>query len=132
MPAGAPDSSSIISSGSATKFFSAYRKKGRPVRVIAIGAENKPVERADLVLQLWAAAEPGKVIEGLTIKQEISAVREALHSDDNELINQYGGLNQAVERYKELMMLPEAEALPKGVSIDGYSTFRATRFSEMV
>ena len=74
----------------------------------------------------------GKVIEGLTVKQEISAIREALHSDDDEFINQYGGLQGAVERYKELMMLPEAAALPKGVSIDGYSTFRATRFSETV
>ena len=110
----------------------AIRAQGRRVEVIAIGAELDAVLRADLVLQLWAAAEPGKVIEGLTIKQEISAVREALHSDDDELINQYGGLNQAVERYKELLKLPEAAELPKGVSIDGYSTYRATRFSEPV
>ena len=110
----------------------AIRAKGRRVEVVAIGAELDAVLRADLVLQLWAAAEPGKVIEGLTIKQEISAVREALHSDDDELINQYGGLNQAVERYKELLKLPEAAELPKGVSIDDYSTFRATRFSEPV
>ena len=110
----------------------AIRAKGRRVEVIAIGAELDAVLRADLVLQLWAAAEPGKVIEGLTIKQEISAIREALHSDDDEFINQYGGLNQAVERYKELMTLPEAAELPKGVSIDDYSTFRATRFSEPV
>ena len=101
------------------------------MEVVAIGAELDAVLRADLVLQLWAAAEPGKVIEGLTIKQEISAIREALHSDDDEFINQYGGLHGAVERYKELLTLPEAE-LVKGVSIDGYSTYRATRFSEPV
>ena len=85
---------------------------------------------------LWshqrAAAEPGKVIEGLTIKQEISAIREALHTDSEEFMSQYGGMQGAVERYKELMMLPEAAALPKGVSIDDYSTYRATRFSEPV
>ena len=40
-------------------------------------------------------------------------------------------MNQAVERYKELLKLPEAE-LVEGVSIDGYSTYRATRFSEPV
>ena len=110
----------------------ALRAKGRRVEVIAIGAELDAVLRADRVLQLWAAAEPGKVIEGLTIKQEISAVREALHSDNEEFMGQYGGMQGAVERYKELMTLPEAAALPKGVSIDGYSTFRATRFSEPV
>ena len=53
----------------------AIRAKGRRVEVIAIGAELDAVLRADRVLQLWAAAEPGKVIEGLTVKQEISAIR---------------------------------------------------------
>ena len=46
-------------------------------------------------------------------------------------MSQYGGINQAADRYKELLKLPEAE-LAKGVSIDGYSTYRATRFSEPV
>ena len=109
----------------------ALRAKGRRVEVIAIGAELDAVLRADRVLQLWATAEPGKVIEGLTVKQEISAIREALHKRDREFLGQYGGMNQAAERYKELLTLPEAE-LPKGVSIDGYSTYRATRFSEPV
>ena len=102
------------------------------MEVIAIGAELDMVLRADRVLQLWAAAEPGKVIEGLTIKQEISAIREALVSDDEEFMSQYGGLQGAVDRYMELLKLPEAAELPKGVSIDDYSTYRATRFSEPV
>ena len=109
----------------------AIRAQGRRVEVIAIGAELDAVLRADRMLQLWAAAEPGKVIEGLTVKQEISAIREALHKDDQEFMSQYGGINQAANRYKELLTLPEAE-VPKGVSIDGYSTYRATRFSEPV
>ena len=107
----------------------AIRAKGRRVEVIAIGAELDAVLRADRMLQLWAAAEPGKVATGLTVKQEISAIREALLSDDLEFMSQYGGMNQGAERYKELLTLPEAE-LVKGVSIDGYSTYRATRFSE--
>ena len=109
----------------------AIRAKGRRVEVIAIGAELDAVLRADRLLQLWAAAEPGKVATGLTVKQEISAIREALHSDDEESMSQYGGMQGAVGRYKELMTLPEAE-LAKGVSIDGYSTYRATRFAEPV
>ena len=40
-------------------------------------------------------------------------------------MGQYGGMQGAVERYKELMTLPEAAALSKGVSIDGYSVFGA-------
>ena len=113
------------------QLWDAIRAKGRRVEVIAIGAELDTVLRADRVLQLWAAAEPGKVVEGLTVKQEISAIREALLSDDLEFMSQYGGMNQGAERYKELLTLPEAE-LAKGVSIDGYSTYRATRFSEPV
>ena len=110
------------------QLWDAIRAKGRRVEVIAIGAELDAVLRADRVLQLWAAAEPGKVIEGLTVKQEISAIREALHKGDREFLGQYGGFNQAAERYKELLILPEAE-LAKGVSIDGYSTYRAHRFA---
>ena len=109
----------------------AIRAKGRRVEVIAIGAELDMVLRADRMLQLWAAAEPGKVIEGLTVKQEISAIREALHSDDEEFMSHYGGLQGAADRYKELLMLPEAEVV-KGVSIDGYSTYRAHRFADPV
>ena len=102
------------------------------MEVIAIGAELDAVLRADRMLQLWAAAEPGKVATGLTVKQEISAIREALVSDDEEFMSQYGGMNQGAQRYQELMTLPEAAELAKGVSIDDYSTYRATRFSEPV
>ena len=101
------------------------------MEVIAIGAELDAVLRADQMLQLWAA-EPGKVIEGLTIKQESAAIRQALNSGDQEFMSQYGGMQGAADRYMELLKLPEAAELPKGVSIDAYSTYRATRFSEPV
>ena len=71
---------------------------------------------------------PGK---GLTVKQEMRAIKEAIGKRNREFLGKYGGLIQAGERYKELLKLPEAE-LVKGVSIDGYSTYRATRFSEPV
>ena len=109
----------------------AIRAKARRVEVIAIGAELDAVLRADRVLQLWAAAEPGKVIEGLTVKQEMRAIKEAIGTRDREFLGKYGGLIQAGERYKKLLKLPEAE-LTEGVSIDAYSTYRATRFSEQV
>ena len=109
----------------------AIRAKGRRVEVIAIGAELDAVLRADRVLQLWAAAEPGKVATGLTVKQEISAIDKAIDNRDIEFLAQYGGMSEAGKRYMALQQLPEAE-LAEGVSIDDYSTFRATRFSEPV
>ena len=48
-----------------------------------------------------------------------------------EFMSPYGGINQAAERYKELLTLPEAE-LVEGVSIDDYSTYRATRFANPI
>ena len=113
------------------QLWDAIRAKGRRVEVIAIGAELDAVLRADRVLQLWAAAEPGKVIEGLTVKQEIRAISDAIDNRDMEFLAQYGGMGEAGKRYMVLQKLPEAE-LAEGVSIDDYSTFRATRFSEPV
>ena len=113
------------------QLWDAIRAKGRRVEVIAIGAELDTVLRADRVLQLWAAAEPGKVVEGLTVKQEMRAIKEAIAKRNREFLGQYGGLIQAGERYKELLKLPEAE-LTEGVSIDECSTYRATRFAAPV
>ena len=63
----------------------ALRKKGRQVRVIGIAVENATVDRADRVLETWAAAEPGTSDEeGLTAKQEIKAIQDALIHQDLE------------------------------------------------
>ena len=113
------------------QLWDAIRAKGRRVEVIAIGAELDTVLRSDRVLQLWAAAEPGKVDEGLTVKQEIRAISDAIDNRDMEFLAQYGGMGEAGKRYMALRQLPEAN-LAEGVSIDGYSTYRVTRFSEPV
>ena len=113
------------------QLWDAIRAKGRRVEVIAIGAELDTVLRSDRVLQLWAAAEPGKVDEGLTVTQEIRAISDAIDNRDMEFLAQYGGMGEAGKRYMALRQLPEAN-LAEGVSIDDYSTYRATRFSEPV
>ena len=62
----------------------ALRKKGRQVRVLGIAAENLILERTRRVLERWAAADPGTSDEGLTEKQEIKAIDDALnHNDEN-------------------------------------------------
>ena len=116
--------------GAHGRLWDAIRAKGRRVEVIAIGAELDTVLRSDRVLQLWAAAEPGKVDEGLTVKQEIRAISDAIDNRDMEFLAQYGGMGEAGKRYMALQQLPQAN-LAEGVSIDGYSTYRATRFSEL-
>ena len=60
----------------------ALRKKGRQVRVIGIAVENATVDRTARVLEAWAAADPGTPDEGLTVKQEIKAIHEAMRRRD--------------------------------------------------
>ena len=56
----------------------ALRKKGRQVRVIGIAAGNETVDRTARVLSVWASAAPKETGEGLTVKQEIKAIAEAM------------------------------------------------------
>ena len=107
----------------------ALRKKGRQVRVLGIAVENAILDRTARVLEAWAAADPGKPSEGLTIKQEIEAIREAMKADDEKGLDQYGGFNEALQRLASLESLPQTK-VTEGVSIDDYSTWRAVRFAD--
>ena len=107
----------------------ALRKKGRQVRVIGIAVENATVDRAARVLEKWAAAKPGTSDEGLTAKQEIKAIQDAMIRRDTGFFVPYGGQGPAMKRAATLMNMPQAN-LTEGVSIDDYSTWRAVRFAD--
>ena len=107
----------------------ALRKKGRQVRVLGIAVENAVLDRTARVLERWAAADPGTTDEGLTPKQEIKAIDEAMTRKDREFLARYGGFAKAARRSVELQRRPEAK-LTEGVSIDDYSTWRAVRFAD--
>ena len=107
----------------------ALRKKGQRVRVIGIAVENATVDRAARVLEKWAATEPGTTDEGLTPKQEITLIRQAIKQRDTEFFDRYGGRGPAMKRASALFKAPQVN-LTEGVSIDDYSTWRAVRFAE--
>ena len=107
----------------------ALRKKGRQVRLIGIAVENANVDRAARLLQAWAATDPGTPNEGLTVKQEIRAIRDAMKQKDREFLGRYGGFGRAMQRAAALQRLPEAK-VTEGVSIDDFSTWRAVRFAD--
>ncbi len=107
----------------------ALRTKGQQVRVIGIGVENINVDRAARVLEAWAAADPGTPDQGLTVKQEIKAIDEAMTQKDREFLARYGGFGPAMKRSAYLQKLPEAK-ITEGVSIDDFSTWRAVRFAD--
>ena len=52
---------------------------------------SRAVDRTARVLEAWAAAEPGTPDEGLTAKQEIKAIDEAMTRRDHKFLAQYGG-----------------------------------------
>ena len=62
-------------------------------------------------------------------KQEIKAIEGAMKQKDREFLARYGGFGGAMQRAAALHKLPEAK-LTEGVSIDDYSTYRATRFAD--
>ena len=108
----------------------ALRKKGRQVRVLGIAVENTVLDRTSRVLEKWAAAEPGTPDEGLTAKQEIKAIDEAMTRKDRELSSSVRRIRQSCEDgLSELQRRPEAK-VTEGVSIDDYSTWRAVRFAD--
>ena len=83
-----------------------------------------------LVLEAWAAADPGTPDDGLTVKQEIKAIDEAtMRGKDENFLARYGGFGKALQRLAALQRLPKAQAT-EGVSIDDYSTWRTVRFAE--
>ncbi len=111
----------------------ALRTKGRQVRVIGIGVENATVDRTARVLQAWAAAKPGTPDEGLTAKQEIKAIQDAMIQNNTEFFIPYGGQGPAMKRAAALINMPPepgANGATGGVSIDDYSTWRAVRFAD--
>ena len=66
------------------------------------------------------------------MKQEIKAISDAIDNRDMEFLGQYGGMGEAGESGTWRWNNFPKRISREGVSIDDYSTFRATRFSEPV
>ena len=58
--------------------------------MIGIAVESAAADRTARVLEAWAAAEPGTPDQGLTVKQEIKAIHEAMVGEDEEFLARYG------------------------------------------
>ena len=112
------------------RLWDAVREKGRQVRVVAIAAEHDAIERAERVLRSWAGPVRVKPSEGLTVKEEIKRIHDAVKHQGRDVLAEYGGFSGAMRRCVELEALPESR-VTEGVSIDDYSTWRATRFSQV-
>ena len=65
---------------------------------------------------------------GADVAQEIKRIDTALRTNDQAVLAEYGGFNAAMKKGSQLESLSEAR-VTEGVSIDGYGTWRATRFA---
>ena len=68
----------------------------------------------------------GRTLERL---EGVHVERYRVTHKDREFLAQYGGFGGAMKRSAALQSLPEAR-VTEGVSIDDYSTWRATRFAD--
>ncbi len=110
------------------RLWRALREKRLRVGVVAIAGEYETVERAEKRLRAWASTAPRKHGSGLTVKEEIEQIREALGSEDEDMLAEYGGFNAALQHLVKLQKLPKAR-VTEGISIDDYDTWRASRFA---
>ncbi len=110
------------------RLWEALRNSGSQVRVVAIAAEHETVERAERRLRSWAAGGPRKHGVRMTVKEEKMLIERAILHDERAVLDSYGGLNPAIQRTAQLDSMSDDE-VSDGVSIDGYATFRATRFT---
>ena len=78
------------------------------------------------MLEAWAAAEPGTPDEGLTAKQEIKAIHEAMVGEDEEFLARYGGFAGAggVCWTHERIAFPSSKCTTDSVATDGAQTTR--------
>ena len=58
---------------------------------------------------------------GLTLKEEIERIREALSEEERAMMAGYGGFKVALQRSAKPRDLPESR-VTEGVPIDGYTT----------
>ena len=64
----------------------------------------------------------------MTVKEERVLIERAIIDDDRDVLDSYGGLNPAIQRTAQLVSMTDEE-MGDGISIDGYATFRASRFA---
>ena len=65
------------------------------------------LDRTARVLEAWAAADPGTNDEGLTAKQEIKAIDDAMTRKDREFLARYGGFGGAMKRSARCKVAPK-------------------------
>ena len=64
--------------------------------MVAIARDQQAIERAETRLRIWLAAAPRKHIDGLTVKEEIELIKEALMHGEDAVFEKYG---DSMKRY---------------------------------
>ncbi len=106
--------------GAHRRLWNALLAKGIAVRIVAIARNREALDRAVKWLRTWATTTPKSQPQGMTAKQEIEHITQAiLDGDWAGLDERYGGLNPAIQRKDALMENP-VRNVGEGVSITDY------------
>ena len=96
--------------------------------MVAIAKGHQTVTRAKTVLRGWANSEPATAKPETSVAQEMQRIKQAISTNDEDVLRKYGGLNPNLQRLAELAKLPKVKATNAG-AIDGYATWRTRRFT---
>ena len=119
-PSGSTGISCRAGSTRERRLWDALRARPIPVRVVAIARSREALDRAVKWLRVWAKTTPGSQADGMTAKQEIKHIQQAILDGDWVGSDaQYGGLNPAIQRKDALMDNPVTHT-GEGVSITDY------------
>ena len=81
------------------------------------------MKRAKTVLRGWANSEPAAAKRDTSVAQEMERIKQAISTNDQDVLRKYGGLNPAMRRHLELGKLPTTQEADGGL-IDGYAIRR--------
>ena len=108
------------------RLWDAIRARGIPVRVVAITRSREARARAGQRCAIWTRTTPGTQNTGMTAKEEIEHIRQAILNRDRTVLDSYGGLNPANRRKAELAANP-VRHFGDGVSITDYRAISSRR-----
>ena len=119
--------------------WAALRARTFAVQVVAVGTGAEAADRAAPALKHWTrdgdrqgATDPaGPTQADPDIRQEIARIKDAISSDNHQLLHALGGFKTAVDRLKELRQLPDGTptTTTARVAIDRFQIWSTVRLT---
>ena len=111
------------------RLWSALRQAGRQIHVVTVARDHSRQQRAKKVLQRWTrsgdAAEPQRL--SAEEQDTILRIEQAVHTNDQAYLAEYGGLYKAMEYRQMLIGRPKAPPPKNRIRIDQGKAWQSPR-----